>query len=246
MNEFALFVGLGAAMGLWQVSRTASPEKAPQHVRIGLITLLGGLIGSRLVFVLIHLAYFSTHPGESVQFWLGGLSWPGAAIGIIGTILFTAMAKHIAIGKLFDSLSSMFLPLIIGIELGCWQSGCAYGPVVSETAFWSIASPDETGAVLRRFPTQLIISLVLLVYFIGLESRLKKHHFPGRKAWLSGLGISIILGIFSFLRADPAPYWLGLRMESWTALGLSLLFLAAWIINIQKQKKSEELIRNAF
>ena len=246
MNIFALSVGLGAALGLWQVARTVPPQNALMYVRIGLASLFGGWIGSRLIFVLTHSAYYSNHLGESVQLWQGGLSGAGAAFGILSTTAIIAVVKKISFGKLLDDLSPMFPPLAIAIWLGCWQSGCAYGPIVPENAFWGLASQDETGVILRRFPTQLFAALTLLVYFLWLESRLEKPAFPGRKSCLTGLGISCIVGFFSFLRADPAPFLFGLRLESWASLGFFLFALIAWIINIQKQHKTDKLLAISF
>ena len=246
MNIFALSIGLGAALGLWQVARTAPSQKALINVRMGLVVLFGGWLGARLVFILTHSTYYANHLNESVQLWLGGLSWTGAVIGIFSTAAMIAVVKKISVGKLLDDLFPIFPPLAIAIWLGCWQSGCAYGPIVPETAVWGLASQDETGVILRRFPTQLLASLTLLVYFLWLESRLKKFAFPGRKICLSGLGISVIVGFFSFLRADPAQFWLGLRLESWACVGFSLLFLIALILNIQKQKRTDNLLAMPF
>lgn len=245
VNEFALSVGLGSALGLWQIARTAPPQKALINVQVGLLSLLGGLIGSRAIFILTHYAYFWDHPGETVQFWLGGLSWPGAVLGVIAGAAIIALAKRLPIGKLLDDLSPMLPPLTIAIWLGCWQAGCAYGVVMPETAFWGIASPNETGDVLKRFPIQLLASLTFLLYFLWLEIWIKNNAFPGRKACLSGLGISGMMGLYSLLRADPTPRWLGLRLETWAGMGFFLFFLVAWIINIQKQKRTEKIIRNA-
>jgi len=245
VNIFALSVGLGSALGLWQVARTAPPKTALINVQIGLLSLLGGLLGSRVVFVLTHSSYFLSHLGEAAQFWLGGLSWPGAVFGTTASIAMIAVTRHIPPGKLFDDLSPLFPPLTIAAWLGCWQAACAYGVVVPGTAFWGIASPDEAGVILKRFPTQLLASLALLFYFLWLEIRMKKTHLPGRKAWLSGLGISGIMGFFSLLRADPALIWLGLRLETWASMGFFLFFLAALVLNIQKQKRTEKFIRNA-
>ena len=140
----------------------------------------------------------------------------------------------------------IFPPLAIAVWLGCWQSGCAYGPVVPETVFWGLASQDETGIILRRFPTQLFASLSLLVYFLWLESRLEKPAFPGRKSCLAGLGISGVVGLFSFFRADPALFLFGLRLESWASLAFFLFALIAWLINIQKQHRTDNLLAMPF
>jgi len=156
-----------------------------------------------------------------------------------------AVTKYIPPSKLFDDLCPLFPPLAIAGWLGCWQAACAYGVVMPGTAFWGIASLDEAGVILKRFPIQLLASLAILFYFLWLEIQMKKTDPPGRKAWLSGLGISGIMGFFSFLRADPAPIWLGLRLETWASMGFFLLFLAALVLNIHKQKRTEKFIRNA-
>ena len=66
-----------------------------------------------------------------------------------------------------------------------------------------------------------------LVAFLGqIEFRKMPFKAPGQKASLEWLGINFSYLAATFLMGSPAPYWAGLRMESWMAILLSLLNLA--------------------
>jgi len=68
---------------MWQVMRRAQPQHTRRLLDFGLLTLLGAMLGARAFYVALHGVYFSTRPLEALQFWQGGLAWPGAAAGAL-------------------------------------------------------------------------------------------------------------------------------------------------------------------
>ena len=184
--------------------------------------LLGGLIGSRLVYVAASWLYYQDHVLESLQFYRGGLSWPGAlAGGLLALVVFAAL-NHVPLAGLADDLLPLLAALSVAAWLGCWVAGCAYG--IASDAWWSIPSPDEWGVVANRWPIQIWGGLLTVGLFALLErlagaAWLKR----GYRALLSLLGLSLILLATAILRADPELTWNGLRLEAWAALTYSLL-----------------------
>jgi hypothetical protein len=53
----------------------------------------------------------------------------------------------------------------------------------------------------------------------------------GRTAALGLLGGSLLMLALSFARADPAPVWQGLRLDSWAAVGFAVMGVV-WIAHI--------------
>src|SRR5258708_6911121 len=54
------------------------------------ILILSGLLGARLLYILVNLSYFRDHPLESIKVWEGGLVFYGgfllaACVGVIFT-----------------------------------------------------------------------------------------------------------------------------------------------------------------
>ena len=72
MSTFALLLGLGATLGLWQVARQSPPRQVGRWVDVGLAVLAGMLLGARAAYVVLHPAYYATHPGEWWHLWQGG------------------------------------------------------------------------------------------------------------------------------------------------------------------------------
>jgi prolipoprotein diacylglyceryltransferase len=154
--------------------------------------------------------------------------------GLAALVLYSRLAR-LPLGDLADALLPMLIPLLVGAWLGCWLDGCAYGPLTS--TWWSIPARDEWGVVEYRLPVQLLGALLSVGCFWLLE-HFTKNSRPGWYASLGFLGLSLILFGLSFLRADPALAWRGLRLEAWAGLvfaSLALIALAKVYIDNQGQ-----------
>ena len=223
MTPFSLLVGAGASLGLWLVVRSSPRWYFRRRLETGFLVLLGALLGARLVFAAIHSAYFSQHPSEILQVWLGGLSWPGAVLGGLIVVLVVSMAWKIPLARLADVLEPLVPPLAVAVWLGCWQAGSGYGIRAPLDTWWGVPAPDESGLALPRFPLQLVAASTLLLYTFLLDLTTQNLAYPGQKAVLVLLGLAINLLVFSFFQADPVPLWNGLRWDVWAALGFTLL-----------------------
>jgi prolipoprotein diacylglyceryltransferase len=241
VTTFSFLAGTGATLGLWQVVRAAQPAQ-PQDTRrlldFGLLTLLGALLGARAFYVALHAAYYTLHPVEALQFWQGGYAWPGAAAGGILALAIIALVKRLSIAWLADGLAPLLGPLAIGLWLGCWQAGVVYGQALPNASL-GIPTVDEAGVVSLRVPLQMLCALGLLGYLWladrGLAALEGRRSHPGLKAALFSLGLGLDLLAAALLRADPAPYWGSLSVDTWCALGLtglSLLGLAAALVKV--------------
>ncbi len=241
MTAFSFFTGLGASLGLWQITRNSQPQHVRRLVDYGLVVLLAAWLGAHAFFVALHASYYATHVLEAFYFWQGGLSWPGAVAGVLLALGVLALVKRRPLAWLADSLSPLVSPLAIGIWLGCWQSGVAYGAALPTGTWWGVPAPDETGLVSLRVPLQLLCAVVLLVYLWlverGMAALVGRSHHPGLKAGLFGLGLSLDLLASSLLRADPVPHWGSLGVDTWCALGLagiSILGIAASLVSSKR------------
>jgi phosphatidylglycerol---prolipoprotein diacylglyceryl transferase len=229
MDWFALAVGFGSTLGCWQIVKKAPIGQSWRLVDGAILTLLGCLIGSRLAFAVFHSAYFFNHPLEVLEFWLGGLSWPGAFAGAVLTIFILAWVWHMPVAKLADGLAPLFPPLAIGIWLGCWQAGIAYGASAPAGSWWAMPALDETGIFSFREPLQLLAAFSLLLFFVILENNLRLFYRPGQFTAITSLGLSINLLLFSRFRADPVPLWHGLRTDILAGILFVLISLAICI-----------------
>jgi prolipoprotein diacylglyceryltransferase len=237
MSAFSLLIGLGATLGLWQVARSAPLNQAGRWVDSGLWVLAAMLVGSRLGYVALRPAYFSAHPGEWAQLWLGGFTvWGAAAGGLLAAALIALIMRRPFLWVL-DGVTPLFPPLLVLGWLGCVSAGCAYGPAVAPGSFLSLPSADESGQVLPRFPLQIGAALLLLGYNWALIMLLPKRPRPGRYAGLAGLGLAAVLFIVTALSAEPTPLWGPLSPDGWAALAMGVLSLAVLAISLLRNNR---------
>jgi prolipoprotein diacylglyceryltransferase len=140
---------------------------------------------------------------------------------------------------LADGLLPLLGTLSIAAWLGSWSDGSAYGQL--SDAWYALPARDEWGAIEPRLPVQLCGALLTLVLFASLEQARRWLRHPGLSASLGLLGWALICFGLSFLRADPAQTWSGLRLEAWGQLvlaGVGLVWLA--IVLLRSKLKSRE------
>ena len=224
--------------------RRAQPQHTRRLLDFGLLTLLGALLGARAFYVALHGVYFSTRPLEALQFWQGGLAWPGAAAGVLLALVIISLVRQLSLATLADGLSPLLGPLAIGLWLGCWQAGVEYGQALSNASL-GIPTVDEAGVVSLRVPLQMLCALGLLTYLWAVDRGLAaldgKRNYPGLRAALFSLGLGLDLLVAELQRADPVPYWNGQSVDTWCALaliGLSLLGVLASLVKLRRRSLS--------
>jgi len=241
MQPFSILLGLGALAGLLLAGWRAPKKEASRYLDASLGILLGALLGSRAVTVAVNYSYYQAHPGEIVQVWLGGLSGIGALAGGLLAIAILAFGGKFPAGKLGDALLPLAGTLTVTAWLGCWVDRCGYG--MPTGAWWALPARDEWGVLATRVPVQLM-GATLTLLLIWVLDRMSKH-FPvsGLNAAVGLLGLSAEIFALSFLRADPAPIWYGLRLEAWGAIGLMILSALSVVVLLSgwKFKKQHSL-----
>jgi phosphatidylglycerol:prolipoprotein diacylglycerol transferase len=195
----------------------------------GLVALIGALVGGRAAYVIVNWGYYGSHPLEALYIQSGGLAWAGALAGaVLALVLFASLNRRVFFWKAADALTPLLGLLAISAWLGCWFVGSAYGSAAS--GWWGIPARDEWGLVSKRFPLQLLAAALAALLFWSLERFAgRRKPRPGTIAGLAWLGLSLLLLIVSLLRADPAPPWAGLRLETWGAILFTVLALGTLV-----------------
>ncbi len=232
---FSLLLALGAIAGLSWAAWQSSEKEATQITEAGIWALLGALLGGRILFVAINWTYFQSHPWESLQVYLGGISWSGAlAGGLLVLTLFVRLNQQ-SLLEMADALVPLLVCLTVSAWLGCWLDGCIYGEVTS--AWWGVPSPDEWGLVSSRSPVQLLGAMFTVGLFWSSERGVKLGTYkPGTLSCLGLLNLFLISFGLSFLRADPALTWNGLHLDAWAALVFANLGLVVLLIIYRRKK----------
>jgi prolipoprotein diacylglyceryltransferase len=212
-------------IGLIGRSESGSAYKIPARIDAGLIALLAGLVGARLGHVGAYWGYYGTRLAEATQFWEGGLSWAGAAVGAgVGLAGYSIIAGR----SFWSDADALAIPAtIVGASawFGCLLDACAYGQRTSG----GLSLPDMLGVVAPRWPTQAMGGIVSLLA-VGALYRLSQVEL--RSGVLACAAISMLAATalaLAFLRGDPGPVLAGLRgdgLASGALLALSGIGLA--------------------
>jgi prolipoprotein diacylglyceryltransferase len=243
MDVFSLLLGLGAAAGLIWVATKSPEKKAHRNVDAGIAALFGALVGGRIAYVAVNWGYFQGHLVEIPEAWKGGISGLGALAGSVLALALLAVYIRPTAGELGDALLPLATTLTIAAWMGCWLDGSAYGAQVD--TWWGLQARDEWGILFPRVPVQLIGALLALSLFWSVERISARLPIAGQAAGLALLGLSVELFGLSFLRADPTPYWRGMRLDAWGALALACLasiylahtLLRMWLASRKRKRK---------
>lgn len=136
-------------------------------------TILFGIIGARLYFVLFNLDYYLANPSEIIMVWKGGLAIHGGIIFGLATILIYCFKYKVNILRILDII---VVSLILAQAIGRWGNffnGEAHGPVTTLAYLQGLHLPDFIikGMYINGeyfIPTFLFESLWCLVGFVVL------------------------------------------------------------------------------
>ena len=213
---------LGLAIAAWHAR-----EKGMDYSLVpdlGFYLILGAIVGSRLLYVLIHPQYFLENPLHIIQFWKGGLVFLGGAI--VGTIVALVYLNYK--NQSFWSWADAFAPGIAAGQavgrIGCLMAGCCYGEICSLP--WAITFTDPNTlapAGIPLHPTQIYHSLAGIVTFLLLVAFRNKTRISGHLFAM----LLVVYGIFrftiEFFRGDDRGFiWL-LSTTQYLSLGIILL-----------------------
>ena len=240
VNGFSLWVGLGAALGLWRVWRSAPDHQADAWLNASFAVLAAALAGARLYYALVNFPYFTAHPLEIFRLWEGGLAWEGALLGAAlatGAIAYSrraTRAHHLSdnpLGVVGDRLYPLLPPLAAPISVGCWLTGAAHGAELPAGNWWGLPAADPSLRGVRYFPLQPLAALSLLLFYWALETRVKPLRPPGRLSRIALFGLLLHTLASTLLNASPAPTWNGARIDTWFALGALVTLTTIFVAN---------------
>jgi len=182
-------------------------------------TVVGGIIGGRLFYVLLNWEFYAAQPQEIFALWHGGLVWYGGFLGgMLATRLY--LKTH---GYPFLRGADQVIPFVavghaVG-RIGCFANGCCYG--IPTTAWFGVQFPDHPHPVV---PTQLLESAGLIVLFLLLR-RLQTPAVLKRPGTLFGtylIGYAVLRFLLEFWRGDQPIVWDGLTLHQLISLALLL------------------------
>src|SRR5678815_3152469 len=234
ITTYGMFLALGMLLALLVASRLAARDGLPREriYDLGLWTLVGGLLGSKLLMFLVE-------PGVNVwtlDFLRSGGVYYGGCLGGFFALLCLIRFYKLPFWKVADAFApGVALGQAFGRQ-GCFAAGCCWGK--STSLPWGVhfteAGHEYTGVPmygpegldLYLHPTQLIESFTMLAVFGLLVLLHRRKKFDGQVLIAYGIIYSIFRFSIEFIRDDPRGDLFGLT----TMTGLSTSQLVSLLV----------------
>ncbi len=221
--SLALTLGIALSIGLGLRRAALRPSVI---IDAGLAACLGGVIGARIVHVLLNWSYFADAFSEALHPNAGGLDWHGAVIGGLIGLALVAWVGKVKLRDLLDALAPALPLLALAGWIGCWAAVCGYGAEVDTLAHypaWAAAeSRDVYGIIAPRYNTQIFgmaLAIGLLVISVVL---IRRGWLKNRRFWFLLALLSIGMFAIGFFRGDYAVMVAGLRADQMLDAGVFL------------------------
>lgn len=212
LPTYGLLVALGVLIGLWISVRNSEKQGInPDHAwNLGILVVLCGIIGAKILYIINDWSYYTTHPGEILSWGTvqaGGV-FSGGLIGALAAAVWYIRRHRMPPLATCDAFApGLALGHAIG-RVGCFAAGCCYGK--ETTHFWGVVFTDANahawvGTPLGKplEPTQLFESAVELANFFVLTWMLKRKKFDGQVLGAYFILYGVARYFLEFLRGDP-------------------------------------------
>lgn len=240
---YGVLVATGVLVGLWISVRNSQKIgiKAENAWDFGIAVVLAGIVGSKLLYILVDWRSYAAHPRDifSLSTLQAGGVFSGGLIGAF-VVAWWFLRKHAmpALATCDAFSPGLAMGHAIG-RLGCFAAGCCYGKPTSH--FWGVTftnpiAAQYVGTPLNQAlePTQLFESAAELIIFFILSWMFVRRKFDGQVfgAYLFLYGIARFF--LEFIRDDPGrggPYLGGiLSGTQLIAIGLVLTGGIIWYL----------------
>lgn len=240
ITTYGIFLALGMLLALLVAARLGARDGLPKDriYDLGLWTLVGGLVGSKLLMLLVEpdVQIFT------LDFLRSGGVFYGSLLGGFFAVVFLVRFYKLPFWKVADAFApGVALGQAFGRQ-GCFAAGCCWGkttdlpwgvqftPLGHEYTGVPIVYGD--GLPMHLHPVQLYESFIMFAVF-GLLIYLHRHKkFDGQILIIYGIIYSIVRFSLEFIRDDPRGDLFGFTSATGlsTSQGVSLIVAVSSVI----------------
>ncbi len=130
VSSYGVFLALGFLFGIflvWRLCRAWDLDEE-KTLDLTLLTILGGVLGARIVFVIENFKFFLTSPLSAILIYrIPGFSFWGGILGGFLALYFLVKRSRMDFWQAADIASVGFFAGVIFSDLGCFAGGCNVG-----------------------------------------------------------------------------------------------------------------------
>lgn len=258
--SYGLMLAVAFISGIWLIEKRAGKLGMPSAKVIDLVfyIMISGILGSRLLFVILEWEYYRVRPWDILKIWEGGLVFYGGLILAFGVVIWFLRKNKLKVWLFADAMApALALGIAIG-RIGCFLNGCCYGKISRE---WGVCFPARgnppafaqqvadglipAGAEysLPVIPAQLYSCLAGLLIFLVILVLEKKKRFDGFIFWVFILLYSasrFVIEIFRYY--EPNFVFAGMTISQIISIALVIISSGFLFFN-NPQKNAVRFIR---
>jgi len=211
--SYGVMVAIGFAVFTLLVYRRAGKFNISRDkvIDLAILILVWGIIGSRLLYVLLNMSFYLANPIDIIKLSKGGLVWYGGFAAALFAGMIYLKNNALDFWEVTD-LIAPYIALAQGLgRIGCYLNGCCYG--------------------INGFPIQLCASASLFIIFIILLVMQAKRHFVGEIFLGYCVLYSIKRFVIEFFRGDNPKILSFFTLSQITSV---IIFMAALALFIHK------------
>jgi phosphatidylglycerol:prolipoprotein diacylglycerol transferase len=211
LHSYGVLLALAFLAGLWVASRQARREglDSGRITDMAVYVLIAGLLGAKLLLVIIEWPYYSANPRELFTVIQSGGVFYGGLLAALPVAWWYARRHRLDGWRTADALApGVVIGQAIG-RLGCFAAGCCHGR--PSDVPWAVTFRDiyatrivGTPTDVALHPTQLYEALACLAIFGLLLWLAPRKRFHGQVVVSYVLAYSVARFVIEFYRGDAA------------------------------------------
>ncbi len=237
IHWYGIFIVLGITFGLLVVLKLGKKQKisSDEVFDAGFYGIIFALLGARVYAVFLEIGYYLENPFEIIAVWHGGLAIHGAIIGgLIAALIYCHFKKQnlwqwaditapaLALGQAIGRFGNYFNQELFGLP-----TNLPWGiPITLQNRPFQYLNEQYFHptflyeSVLNLINFVMLLVLVFLINKKNQEFRIKNQGFI---FFIYLINYSLIRIAMEFLRVDPTPEILGMRLPILVSLGTIII-----------------------
>lgn len=243
IRYYSLFILIGVLIAYFMIKKEATKFEISGDFVFNLFfyTIIIGILGARIYYVVFNWEYFGSHINEIWQVWQGGLAIHGGILFGLITIAILTKKNNIRTMRMLDII---VVPLILAQAIGRWGNffnSEAYGPATTINHLQALGIPEFVinGMKINGIyytPTFFYESLWCLIGFI-IMMIVRKTKYIKVGQIMSIYLIWYGLGRFYIesLRTDSLMF-LGFKMAQIVSIAFIVVGVVVFLLGLRKSK----------
>lgn len=238
LRSYGAFVGVSLVVGMTLVLRYGRREGIAAHPLLdaAFAAVIGGIAGSRLLYLIVHAKDFADQPLSALRVWEGGMMYFGGLLFGMVTGIAVAVYRGVNLWPALDTVAPALGPGQALGRVACLVAACCYGPEWHHP--FSITFHDKYSSVplhllgVPLLPTQVLqIGEGLLLWALGAWA-LRHKRWDGQPFLVVMAAAGATRFLLEGLRDDEARGFflqaqLGETLSTSRVLGLAMIAGAA-------------------